>query len=479
MLFMAAVACMCTLAQSSQPAAPQAKSVILLIADGGGYNTHLAASLYTGGESARVFSSADWVRVGVATYSLRRQTKPVPGPQGLAQDPVVVYDPSKAWDTTPIPPEKDDPKRAAYFTGYAWHRATYPESANTASAIVTGVRTYNGAVNVDGNGTPARSLAEKFKAAGKAVGVVTTVELSDATPAASSGAHQVSRVNRVDIAHQIFNGSVVDVIIGAGNPDFENNGNLRYEPEYSWIGEADWEQLKEGKHPGGWTFIQSLDEFRAAAATTTPAKRLAGVFQSFNAHQFYRTGWDQKDAPPYATPRRTDVPTLIEMTGAALRVVERDDDGFFLMVEGGAVDRAMHANNASRMIEEFVEFSQTIEFLSQYLDAGTHGHTWENTLVVVTADHDHLLMGADSDTKPFQPPVDRGKGTAPGTKFHSGSHSSQLVPLLARGPGSAGFASRATGKDAYTDKAGRNFGRGPYLLQPQIHDAILEAAGVQ
>jgi alkaline phosphatase len=460
-------------------AAPQsARSVIILIADGGGYNTHLATSQYTAGESSRVFASDQWVRVGVATYSLRRQTKPVPGPEGLRQDPAVVYDSAKAWDPTPIAPEKDDPKRPARFSGYAWHRATFADSANTASAIVTGVRTYNNAVNVDGNGNPVPSLAEVFKKAGKSVGVVTTVELSDATPAAGAGAHQISRVNRADIARQIFNGSVVDVIIGGGNPDYENSGNVRYEPEYSWIGETDWDLLKEAKHPGGWTLIQSLADFQAAAVTTSPAKRLAGVFHSLNGHQFYRPGWEQKLDPPYTVARRTDVPTLMEMTNAALRVVERNDNGFFLLIEGGAVDRAMHANNTGRMIEEFIEFSQTIDAVSTYLDAGTHGHTWQNTLVLVTADHDHLLMGSGSDTTAYQPPVDQGKGNLPGTMFHSGSHSNNLVPLLARGPGAAGFAAQATSIDAFTDANGQQFGRGPYLQQPEIHDVILRASGI-
>lgn len=457
----------------------RARSVIVLIADGGGYNTFLATSHYTGGESDKVFASDAWVRVSSATYPLRRQSKPVLGPDGLKQDPTVVYESAKAWDTTPIAIQNDDQKRPAHFAGYAWHRATFPDSANTATAIATGVRTYNKGVNVDGNGTPVQSLAEAFKKAGKSVGVVTTVELSDATPAASAGTHHISRDSRTDIARQILNGSVVDVIIGGGNPDFENSGNVRYEPEYSWISESDWELLKDGKHPGGWSLIQSLSEFRTAASTSAPATRLAGVFHSFNGHQFYRSGWEQNLDAPYATPRRTDVPTLSEMTNAALRVIEKNDKGFYLMVEGGAVDRAMHANNTGRMIEECIEFTQAVELISAYLDSGTCGHTWENTLVVVTADHDHLLMGSDSSSIPFQPPVDHGKGKLPGTKFHSGSHSNNLVPLLARGAGAAGFADLATKTDEYVDSAGRHFGRGKYLEQWQIHSGILRAANVQ
>jgi alkaline phosphatase len=456
-----------------------ARSVIILIADGGGYNTHIATSHYTGGESAAALSGPDWVRVGCSTYPLRRQTKPIPGPEGLVQDGSLVYSSARSWDTTPIPAHEDDRKRPAHFASYAWHRQTFPDSANTATAIMSGVRTYNNAVNVNGNGEPVPSLAQLLKSAGKAVGVVTTVELSDATPAASAGTHQISRNNRADIARQIFSGSLVDVIIGGGNPDYENSGNVRYEPEYAWIGEPDWDALKNGTHPGGWTLIQSLDQFRAAAHTSTPAKRLAGVFQSFNGHQAYRSGWEQKSEAPYTVPRRTDVPTLTEMTSAAVRVIERNDKGFFLMIEGGAVDRAMHANNAGRMIEEFIEFSQTIAHINQYLDAGTQGHTWDNTLVVITADHDHIFMGAQSDTIPFQPPVDQGKGNLPGTMFHSGSHSNQLVPVIARGSGANLFLAAATRTDTHTDAQGRDFGRGPYLDQPEIFNVVLKATGVQ
>jgi alkaline phosphatase len=148
----------------------------------------------------------------------------------------------------------------------------------------------------------------------------------------------------------------------------------------------------------------------------------------------------------------------------------------FLVIEGGAVDRAEHANNLGRMIEERIEFDDTIAAVSAYLDANTSGNNWSNTLVIVTADHDHLLLGPDSDTIPYQPLMDRGKGQVPDYKWQNNSHSNQLVPLYARGSDAEKLAACAKRSDAYTDAQGRKFGRGAYLDETDIF-AIMSGAG--
>jgi len=148
----------------------------------------------------------------------------------------------------------------------------------------------------------------------------------------------------------------------------------------------------------------------------------------------------------------------------------------FLVIEGGAVDRAEHANNMGRMIEEKIEFDDAVAAVSAYLDANTAGNNWSNTLVIVTADHDHLLLGPDSDTVPFQDLKNNGAGHMPGYKWQNNSHSNQLVPLFARGAGANLIAGCAKRTDAYTDAQGRRFGRGTYMDDTEIF-AVMTGEG--
>lgn len=440
------------------------KNVILMISDGTGVNTIVATGMYTGRLGKQIFDGANWIKTFVSTYPLRTGGSPIPGPKGLEQDRDALYDPAKNWETTPV--DTTTGRYPDHFTGYRWNKLTAPDSANTMVAVVTGRKTYNAAINVDGNGTKLPTFAELEHQAGKSVGVVTTVEISDATPAVAGGAHNVSRANRTAITNEMLNAGTLSVIMGTGNPDYTNDGLKRNAPDYSWISASDWANLKAGRT--GFKLIQDKSDFDAlSTARTTPAK-LVGVAHSFDSTQFNRAGATPASEMPHQVARNSDVPSLKTMTLGALNVLGPDPDGLFLMIEGGAVDRAMHANNLGRMIEEKIEFDEAVEAVSAYLDANTNGNNWSNTLVIVTGDHDHLLLGPDSDTVPFQNLVDKGVGRLPGYKWQHTGHSNQLVPLYARGSGADRFLTCAKGRDSFTDREGRSFGRGSYLDQTDI-----------
>ena len=151
----------------------RAKNIILMISDGTGTNTIAATGMYAGKFGQQIYDGAAWTKAYVSTYPLRTAETPIEGPQGLAQDPETIYDPAKNWDTIPVATTTGrNPDR---FAGYAWTKRTAPDSANTIVSVVTGRKTYNNAVNVDGNGRPMTTFAELAQRAGKAVGVVTTV----------------------------------------------------------------------------------------------------------------------------------------------------------------------------------------------------------------------------------------------------------------------------------------------------------------
>lgn len=454
---------------AAQPATP--KNIIVFISDGGGYNTHRTFELWRG--EPAVYQTASWTRYSVSTSALRGGIRPN-GPDPLIQDPRLLYDPKLAWDTTPM--EGQSGGYPFCFAAYRWLRATAPDSANTASAIFTGVPTYKGAIDVDGEGNPTRSVSEAASEAGKSVGIVTSVPFSHATPAAAGGAHVPKREMFHEIAHQMLTSGACDVIAGAGHPKYDDNGVKRTEAAYTFISQEDWGELAAGTLAGRdgavWTLAEDADAIRAYAQGTVPLPLIMVPRVGQTLQQQRSPREEAKILPPGSHEPIPEMPTLRDMALAALNGVDDDPDGFFLMVEGGAVDWAMHDNQLGRMIEEMEDYHATIESVCEILDAGDRGYDWSDTLVIITSDHDHLLLGPESDTIPFQPLKDNGPGKMPGYKWHSDSHSNTPVPLFVRGAGAERFAKVPTKPDLFIG-GGKSFERPAYFHQSEIGKLML------
>jgi alkaline phosphatase len=453
-----------------------AKNVIIMISDGAGYNSWLAASMYQGKVGKQVYDRPGWVKVSSATYPLNRSTKPT---GNLEQDKSVVYDPFKAWDATRIGTKPSE------CTGYAYLKDTPTDSAAAATAMATGRKTYNNAINWDNEdeAMTGETIAEIAKAKGKAAGVITTVPWSHATPTGFGGAHNVSRSNYAEIANEMLLAPWLDVIMGTGNPDFDDDGQPKSHPskaDYAYVGgKKAWEMLKGGRHPNGWKLIQTKEEFEKLAngVETAPAKVLGTAQAATTLEQKRNFG----DAPspgqkkvqrqPFELPFNANVPSLAVMSKAAIRALEKNPKGFYLMIEGGAVDWANHANQQERLIEEQIDYLQAIEAVVAWVEQNSN---WDDTLLILTADHESgNLWGPDSDNIPYQPLVDNGSGKMPGMKHNQSDHANSLVPIYARGMDAELFGKLIKGKD---DKAAATWNiSGEYVENTDIFNVMKTA----
>jgi alkaline phosphatase len=450
-----------------------AKNVILMIADGSGHNTWLATSMYQARVGEQVYDQAGWQRLACSTYPLSRALKPE---GNVKQAPNLIYDPLKAWDVSALASEKK-----GRFAGYAYLTTTPTDSAAAATAMATGRKTFNSAINWTNCNRPlgGLSIAEIAKARGKSAGVVTTVQWSDATPAALGGAHNVTRKNHAAIANEMLDGSWLDVIMGGGNPDFDNNGRAmatNAKRNFEWVGGAEtWKALKEGKR--GWTLVESKAHFEALTSGPTPA-RVVGTAQVAKTLQEHRgkllarllNRIVAKPARPFEVPLNQNVPSLLTMAKGAINCLDDNPKGFYLMIEGGAVDWANHANEPERMIEEQIDFVKAVEAVVEWVDKHS---SWDDTLLVLTADHEcGFLWGPKSDAVAFDPIVDNGPGRLPGMKHNSANHTNSLVPLYARGAGSGRFAELVRRTDAKAAAVWRFSGR--YIDNTDIFTVMKE-----
>jgi alkaline phosphatase len=260
--------------------------------------------------------------------------------------------------------------------------------------------------------------------------------------------------------------------MGCGHPWFDANGRAKTKPnKFDYVGGREtWDALAGGQAGGDadgdgkadrWKLIQTREEFRALMSGRTP-HRVCGVAQVNKTLQHGRAG--DTEAIPFQVPLIETVPTLAEMTRAAINVLDDDPDGFCLMVEGGAVDWAGHDNQTSRMIEEQIDFNRAVEAVVQWVDENS---TWAETLLIVTSDHECGYLTAPvpkAEGSTDRPAPDasvrltnNGKGALPDLQWNSGSHTNCLVPVYAKGPAVRRLSKLADQQDpkrgAYIDNA--------------------------
>ncbi len=242
------------------------------------------------------------------------------------------------------------------------------DSAAGATSYACGLKTYNGAIGVDAEGTPCRTVLEAAEARGLATGLVATSRITHATPA-SFGAHVANRSDEAEVARQLAT-SGVDLIMGGGREFFTrlpsgDGATPDARPLTVLMAEA------------GWTV--AIDRPSYDALDALPAA--AFLADSHLAYEIDR--------------EHTDQPSLAQMTRKALDLLASSPDGrehgFFLLIEGSRIDHAGHANDPAGHLGDIFSYDEAVATALAW--AAADG----NTLVVSTADHETggITLGRD------------------------------------------------------------------------------------
>lgn len=326
---------------------PAAKNVIFFLGDGMGITTMTAARIYKVGEEGDLTLDTLPETGFVTTYSNDAQVT------------------------------DSAPSMAAYMTGVKANNEVISMSASTSARDASGKSYVSGADSTcpSGNGTPADTLLEIMKAKGYSTGVVTTTRITHATPAATYS-HICHRDGENNIAAQLtpkgagFNSKLsdgVDVIFGGGRRHFLPKTDADSK-------RSDSRDLVAEFKAAGYAYAANFADFDKLSSS---APKVVGLFNK--DHMTYDLDRDAAKEP-----------SLAQMTTKAIDLLNSKKSGFFLMVEGGRIDHALHANNARRALQETVAFDDAVKVAldkMQQVDPGL-----KNTLVVVTADHDHSIL---------------------------------------------------------------------------------------
>ena len=290
------------------------------------------------------------------------------------------------------------------------------DSAAAATALATGVRTETGVVSIAPDGTILTTLLERAAQADKATGVVTTAEVTDATPAAFA-AHVPDRDQHEEIGRQYLEETGLHVILGGG---------------------ADWWHAQDGAGPTlaeradqlGYHHVSDGDGLAAAGEELIAADggRLLGLF----APGPMFTNLDHME-PRYDPP----VPLPV-MARSALDVLSRDPDGFFLLIEEEGIDSMAHRGNAEETLRAGQALDETVAVVREF--AREDGET----LVIVAGDHETGGLAVESLATDEAEQADEGVNgpfTVAGTdlifdvEWTTGGHTAAATPASAEGPG--------------------------------------------
>ena len=299
------------------------------------------------------------------------------------------------------------------YTHYSLDKKTHKpdyvtDSAASATAWSTGVKTYNGALGVDVNGKYQPTLLEIAKAAGKATGNVSTAELQDATPAAQIshvtsrkcyGPEETSEKCATNALENGGRGSISEQLLKA-RADVTLGGGAKSFNQLAKSGEWQGKSLKEQATALGYQWVENLDALNAVNVANQQ-KPLLGLFAAGNMpvrwqgpKASYHGNLDQPAVTCQNNPARTaDIPTLAVMTEKAIDLLKTNKNGFFLQVEGASIDKQDHAANPCGQFGETVDLDEAVQKALEFARADG------NTLVIVTADHAHSSQIIAADAK--------------------------------------------------------------------------------
>ena len=242
----------------------------------------------------------------------------------------------------------------------SWANGPITDSAPGGTVYAAGEKTNNKYIGTSVNDTPMASILEGAESVGKATGIIATSEITHATPG-DFIAHTNNRKYYNQILQQQINQDM-EVVLGGGFNKPSGFSSEVQADEFTSYYEEQVNNIKEE----GFDFITTKDEL-----TSYNGDKLWGSFADADLKYDFDRQSDNDNVQP----------SLAEMTDKAIEVLNKDEDGFFLMIEGSKVDWAAHANNTVGIVSDILAFDEAVKKAVEFAKADG------NTVVVVTTDH--------------------------------------------------------------------------------------------
>ncbi len=266
------------------------------------------------------------------------------------------------------------------------------DSAASGTAMACGYKTNNGVIGLTPDGKPVKNIVTACQEKKMSTGLVATSSITHATPAAMA-THVQNRHQENEIAKQLVE-KHIDVLLGGGLCFF-------LPASHSLSKRSDDLNLLKKAAQQGYTVVQTKKELQQKKA-----EKLLGLFA------------------PDGMKTTSPEPSLADMTQKALQIVSKNQNGFFLMIEGSQIDWAGHDNDFAEMLRQTRLFDQSVRVALDFAKQNP------NTLLLVTSDHETGGLGINKGDRD-------GKNLS--IAWTSGSHTAEMIPIYAFGAGAEKF----------------------------------------
>ncbi|NTU42356.1 MAG: alkaline phosphatase [Nitrospirales bacterium] len=294
---------------------------------------------------------------------------------------------------------------------------TITDSAAAASAWACGEKFNNGEICFHADGSLSNpTILELARKRGKAAGLVATSTITHATPAVF-GAHVVSRGCEKEIARQYIEVTMPEVILGGGVSKFRSATPDSCGTSGDFIAEA-----------MGLGYSVAYTKEEMTSAVSAGSRKILGLFNQSGL------------TPEYQRQAGTTEPRLPEMAASALEILEKDRDGFFLMVEGSQIDWANHANDLEYQIGETLAFDEAVKVVKDWINEKPLRK--QNTLLIIVADHETGGFSVNGPEEGGELGVFQAGWTSIG-------HTGVDTMIWSQGPGSEKLGSALDNTDVY------------------------------
>jgi alkaline phosphatase len=434
--------------------------IVLFVQEGLGHELITAAHLFS--EDREIWDwrfDHEWHRVSLSTLPLSNRSIP----DGRSPDMPPLYSPMQAWNGSPLNQEALDAGNPVPFLGYRWLIENATDRNQAATAISSGIRSFNTAVNWMNSpvrsGSPVatgQTLVEWAKLQGLATGVISDMPFNYTTSTILAGVRSPQSDDAMGRFYQVLKEGSLNLYVAAGHPRYNEVGQALTEPKYLFCSAAEWQELRGRARTLGWDLVFGDDNLAGIHAQGNSALDRRLVILQFGD----TTATDAMTTDSSGLHRNLGS-TMRFQIKTAMEYLDRSSGGFLLIVHMGRLPHLLKSDLYREAVDEVISMLKSSQETFKWLDKA--GDWSSSSLALLSAYEYGLLWGADSTTYPFSQITNRGKNRVPGMRINHTGPTAMLAPAMIRGAVVAELPAFMEGKDPVY---------GPYLHAASFSQAL-------
>ncbi len=418
-----------TVGMMALPSAQAKPRLILIVQEGLGHEMVTASRLYS--ENAELWDwrlDHQWTYASLSTLPLTTKTVA----NGTDPETLPQYDSLTAWSGSEVSVSAENSNQTI-FAGYKWLIENATDRKQAATAIGSGIPSYNTSINwlsypaKSGSPLPPdKQLIEWAHYKGLKTGIISDMPFCHDTNTILAGVRFESDESPITLFDYVISSSPLDLYVATGHPKYNELGQALSKPKYVFGSQNDWQDLRSKARSSGWSVIfgdEDLMGFNTQHSEQDSRRLVILQFGDTTSTEAIST-----DASGLSGNLATSIRFQTKM---ALDYLNKSDEGFVAVIHMGRLPYLLNAELQKESVEEVINAFQALVMCEQWID---ENGGWEETSLVMASPYEYgLVWGASSSSFPYAQIINRGKKRIPGFRLNHKGPTATLSPLLMRG----------------------------------------------